>query len=438
LAEHTIRRIFFTPPVAIARLGGSLTPLVAFEWTRGDPHTIAETRIRPTWTLDVLPDGSVAPRMPAQILVRDGALLRPVAPFLELWALIGDGPAAALTAVPVTPDLLTANGASEARLSFTIEAMNRKAARRTGRASLRFGTFPPVRVQADDHRAVALAGVSPPGTPQPMIPPGRSIPLGQVQVLRPVAQPDGQPWSATVRVDVIRLRFTPARGRFYGPPGAAQTSPPAVPSAQAFLNAAAGWEGAARSDRVVPADTVDESSVGVSLGVVDDTCDARISAELVLASGSMRCTANVTVGPPHYAPDRRPFLSLADEINDRQHDPQRDAALSDADRAAWVEDLFERVFETASAMDLDFWRAQAARQLLPDERRSPIPGDGVPEPTRAMGGADRLRDRTSPFPRRQPTCRYRCRSERGSATATSPTWECSSRSCGRTRAGSPS
>lgn len=393
MAEHTIRRIFLTPPVAIARLGGSLTPLVAFEWTRGDPHTIAETRIRPTWTLDVLPDGSVAPRMPTQIVVRDGALLRPVAPFLELWALTGDGPRSGLTAVPVTPALLTANGVGEGSLSFTVEAMNRKAASRTGRASLRFGTFPPVQVQADDHRSVQLLGVSPPGTPQAMIPPGRSIPLGQLQVLRPVAQPADQPWSAAVRIDVVRLRFTPARGRFYGPPGAAQVVPPAVPLERAFLNAAAGWQGAARSDRVVPNDTVDESSPGSSLGVVDDTCDARIVAELALAGGPVRCTANVTVGPPQYSPDRRPFLSLADEVNDRQHDPQRDAALSDADRAAWVEDLFERAFETASAMDLDYWRAQRARQLRPDEQRTPpIPGDGVPAETRAMGGADRLRD----------------------------------------------
>jgi hypothetical protein len=169
LAEHTIRRIFLTPPVAIARLGGSLTPLVAFEWTRGDPHTIAETRIQPTWTLDVLPDGSVAPRMPTQILVRDGALLRPVAPFFELWALIGDPPA--LTAAPVTLDLLAANGTNEQNLSFTVEATNLRAARRTGRASLRFGTFPPAQVRADDHRVVQLLGTSPPGAPQPMIPP---------------------------------------------------------------------------------------------------------------------------------------------------------------------------------------------------------------------------------------------------------------------------
>jgi hypothetical protein len=64
MAEDSIRRLFFAPPTAIARLGGSTTPLEAFDWVVGDPHTIAETRVRPTWTLDVDQEGAVTPRMP--------------------------------------------------------------------------------------------------------------------------------------------------------------------------------------------------------------------------------------------------------------------------------------------------------------------------------------------------------------------------------------
>lgn len=135
-----------------------------------------------------------------------------------------------------------------------------------------------------------------------------------------------------------------------------------------------------RTSRIEPSDTVDERPGEVpdeplSLGVVDDTCDARLVAELNLGTGTLQCSANITVAPPHFAPDRRPFLSLADEINDREHDPDRDAAMTWAERAAWVEDLFERVFETASLLDLDFWRGRLARQLLPEERRPAIPGD---------------------------------------------------------------
>ncbi len=405
MAADTIRRIFFNPSVAIARLGGSATPLDAFEWGPGDPHTVAETRILPTWTLDVRPDGSVSPRLPQRLTLRDGALLRPLAPFLELWALTGDGDVPAnWSPVPVTTALLAANGATTASLSFTVEAMNRKAERRGPRgggrnpALLRFGTFPPVRIAGEDHRAVDLLGTSPPeATTRPMIPRGRNVPLGRLQVLRPVAQPPSPRWPDDVRTDVVRVRFTPARGRFYGPPAAAQVvagaPAPAVPVSRAFLDPGAGWFEAPRSNRTVPADTVDETQNGLSLGVVDDACDARLVAELTLAAGPMRARANISVGPPQYAPDRRPFLSLADEINDRQHDARRDQSLTDEDLGRWIEDLFERVFETVLAMDADWWRALAARPLAPDERRpSAVPGDGVPQPERAMGGLDRLRD----------------------------------------------
>jgi hypothetical protein len=43
-------------------------------------------------------------------------------------------------------------------------------------------------------------------------------------------------------------------------------------------------------------------------------------------------------------------------------------------------------------MDVDLWRAAFARNLTDSEQRNAIPGDGVPQPTRAMGGRDALRD----------------------------------------------
>ena len=226
MASDTIRRLFFTPPIAVARLGASTTPMEAFDWVVGDPHTIAGTRVRPAWTLDVDAQGAVTPRMPDTLIVRDGPLQRPVAPFQELWAMVGDGAPSQWLPQPVTPALLATNGAAEAQLSFRITALNRKASRRTGNAALRFGTFPPVDVRADDHRRVELRGESPPDAARPMIPAGRFISLGQVQVLRPRTQPANEPWSGIVRVDVVRLRLTPGRGRIYGPPAAVTAQPP--------------------------------------------------------------------------------------------------------------------------------------------------------------------------------------------------------------------
>jgi hypothetical protein len=417
MAADTIRRLFFTPPIAIARLGGSSTPLEAFGWGPGDPHTIGETRIRPAWSFNVDALGTVTAFLPTELHLRDGALQRPVAPFLELWALTGDGPAASWVPTAVTPALLAANGIDESNVTFTVTAMNMKAARRTGKSSLRFGTFPPVALAASEHGAVSLNGESPPDADQPMIPRGRHIPLGRVQVMRPQPQPAADVVPPEVRLDVLRLRYTPAKGLFYGPPQAATAQPadgPAVPAERAFLNPNAGWmnasfarNGVVQTAVVIPPDTYDmvrRDNRGVSLGVVDDTCELVIAATASINGAPLAARANITVGPPHFAPDRRPFLSLADEINDREHDPARDAALSDQDRDRWVEDLFERVYETASLLDLDFWRALRGATVPQGQRRPRRlpPDDGVEPPEQAMGGKDPLRDPDIRIPAPEP------------------------------------
>ncbi|MDT5232696.1 MAG: hypothetical protein QOI39_3196, partial [Mycobacterium sp.] len=321
MAAETIRRLFFTPPIAIARLGGSSTPLEAFGWGPGDPHTIGETRIRPAWSFNVDALGTVTAFLPTELHLRDGALQRPVAPFLELWALTGDGPAASWVPTAVTPALLAANGIDESTVTFTVAAMNMKAARRTGKSSLRFGTFPPVALAASEHGAVSLNGESPPDADQPMIPRDRHIPLGRVQVMRPQPQPAADVVPAEVRLDVLRLRYTPAQGLFYGPPQAATAQPadgPAVAAQRAFLNPNAGWmnasfarNGVVQTAVVIPPDTYDmvrRDNRGVSLGVVDDTCELVIAATATINGAPLAARANITVGPPHFAPDRRPFL----------------------------------------------------------------------------------------------------------------------------------
>ena len=86
-----IQAIFVTPGLAFARLGGSSTPQFAYDWidTRA-PRADGETSIAPTWTIAIQPDGSPAPFMPDSVTFRDGDLVRPVAPFYEIWARVGD------------------------------------------------------------------------------------------------------------------------------------------------------------------------------------------------------------------------------------------------------------------------------------------------------------------------------------------------------------
>jgi hypothetical protein len=426
---ETIQKLFINPPIAIARLGGSTTPQKAYRWVQSpNPRSNGETAIGPDWSLEVQSDGTVEPVLPTSLPLRDGGLIRPVCPFFELWASLGE-PGSASTSwkdLPVTPDLLKKQGVSLNDLEITVDAKNFKASRRTSNPELQFGTFPALDVKADKFSPTAILAVSPPGVPavRRMIPAGKNIPFGSFQVMKSRPQPAPDPnraWTQLengmprVNVEVIRFRFTPAPGHFYGPPKAAQPHTPdgggsytPVDAIRAFLNEKAGWQGA-RADATAPdapSDTYDGADVNPtnnpSLGVVDDTCEARIEITLRLATPktSLTAAANVFVGPPDFAPDRRPFLSLADELNDRAGDSAaRTALMSATERDAWVQDLFERIYETVSLFNLDLQRRAKAIPLTGDRLApAPIPKDKTREPAKAMGGQDRLRNSSFALP----------------------------------------
>ena len=413
-----VQDIFLTPPILVARLGGSTTPLAAYIWAASpNPRNDDDTAILPDWSLNVLPDGSVEPFKPDSIRFRDGNLIRPVCPFVELWAQLGEpGSApAAWRDAPVTEALLARFGLDLSAVAFTVDAGNAKVARRTLNRDLLYGLFPSVKLRGDQHAPVSLLAGSPPAVAKPMIPRERSIPLGSIQVIRPRANPAAgtAPWPNSIDLEVLRLRFTPAAGAFYGPLQASIATPespvPALSAANAFLDPSAGWFNSRASGGgfVIPGDTFDFFESGgnqFALGVIDDTCEVRISAALSVAQSgprSLSAHANVFVAPPDFAPDRRPFLSLADELNDRSAAAaDRNGAMSADDRAIWVQDLFERVYETVSLFNVDFWRATRGLRPLDGARlaATPIAGDGIVPVDQALGGQDALRDRNVSIP----------------------------------------
>jgi len=402
-----IRELFIDPPLAIARLGGSSIPQDAYSWIPAPaPRSGESTSIAPDWSLAIQHDGTVEPFLPPHLTFRDGPLIRPVCPFFEFWARIGSAGSSRKdwTEVPLTPALLASAGATVADLSLKIDAKNFKAARRTGNVNLRYGTFPPVLVRGDVHVPVALLASSPNGVSQPMIPANQPIPLGFVQILKSRAPLDPRdPRATKVDVERLRFRFTPAHGLVYGVPAAAEPSrtprgsrATPVETSRAFLNPAAGWAGATDVGLVEPADTFDGADVGAdaSLGVIDDTCEVRFDLALTPPGASpLTASAHAFVGPPDFAPDRRPFLSLADELNDRGGGAEaRTRSMSEGDRDQWIEDLFERVFETTSLFNVDFYRSEGAAKLSgKDLAAHPVKDDHLPFPSRAMGGRDRLR-----------------------------------------------
>jgi hypothetical protein len=360
-----ILELFFLPPQAIGRLGGSPAPMECYVWNQD--LTIAgasPTVIDPAISLEVDEDGSVRPYLPGHLRFKDGALFRPVAPFLELWAKTShDGKT--VVEEPVTSQLLRRVNVSVASLVFSVSAANRKAARRCGDDDCRF--FANARIVGTDHAPYPLLAISPnrPGG-QPLVTADKPIPLGRVQVIRPLVGIE-----LGINLDIVRVRFTPATGQVYGPPAATvgiapgtQRSHMIVKPENRILNPDAAWAkydaNGNQFQNPQPQDTYDGSDTDAerSWGVVDDTCDVLVQADLIIQGGSVHAEARIFVGPPDFAPDRRPFVSLADDLTDRdQPQPPTDESLDNLERR--INDLFQRVWETAGLMNIDAVRNRA-------------------------------------------------------------------------------
>lgn len=370
-AAVQITGIHFRPPLAFARLGGAASPMDNYVW-REDPtlHGSARTVVDPALTLEVLADGSVLPVMPSVIRFRQDGKLRPVAPFFELWATVtygegAEGPAGTSATVPLTATLLSRAGGRLSAVIYRVAVTNRKAARRTGDDGDSFGATAEAR--GDDFAPKTLRAASPArsgGTS--LVFPDRPIPLGSFQVIRPVAVPD-----SAVELDTLRIRFTPAAGEVYGPPTAVRGDDPRtgrsyemVPEANRVLNPASRWLQHRLGDTdPQPSDTYDgaEQESNQSWGVVDDTCDGTVAVTMVVGKRVLSATARVCVGPPDYAPDRRPFLSLADDLADRDLDMVEVDEATQASTQRRIADLFSRVWETAALTNVDAIRARAIR-----------------------------------------------------------------------------
>ena len=408
--------IFFLPPMAVARLGSSSTPLDSFCWTENPrPHAQCDTVIMPAVSLTVADDGSVTPHLPISIVFKDDdGKIRPVAPFFELWAKLqsSDG---RIREEPFTLGMLAGFNLSLRDIRYEIVAANRKAARRAQYAPAAF--IARLSVAGNDHGRHELRGVSPHTSGQePLVPVGKHIPLGHFQVMRPVG---GTVCVNNQQIDlgILRVRFTPPKGIIYGPPEATSAPAPAVQPGQfeapqaeygriheivapanRILSGKTPWSTyimlTGRFEDPQPQDGYDGANVGnhQSWGCVDDTSDSLIVATLAHGGRAYRARARVFTSPPDFAPDRRPIFSIADDIADREELPYDESGTNPdlpidpgnvttvVDTMEEVLDLFQRAFETASLFNLDALRARA---LLENKIRfslhSGYPGKDVPK-----------------------------------------------------------
>jgi hypothetical protein len=371
--------IFFLPPMAIARVGSSDTPVEAYAWKDDrSGHGGTQTVVTPAPTFEVLGDGSVRAYMPDEIHFKEpDGRIRPVAPFFELWGRFQSARSGEEYEQPLTSAALRVLGVRHRDLRFEITATNQKAARRAQTPACGFTAR--VAIAGNDHRVHDLDASSrhTPGE-TPLVLPGAPIRLGRLQVTRPketIAAVGGE----SIDLSVVRVRFTPPHGNVYGPPtavtGPASPVPPGVWDApqsdygnvftivdpqNRFLSADTAYSndyawGTGRYEDPQPQDGYDGADVGTfrAWGTVDDTCDAILQAELTWQGQRFQALARIFTGPPDFSPDRRPFFSIADDLADRDLPAPPVTEATEAETIAEIVDLFRRAFEAISQFNVD-------------------------------------------------------------------------------------
>jgi hypothetical protein len=386
--------IRFDPPMAIARIGAAGEPVAAYRWKLAtDPHRGMQTMIVPAPSLVPRPlleaefaeepfdpdrpenDGPPCTldvvRKPEVTFKDEQGRVRPVAPFFALVARLQDSTTGEIREEPLTPALLERLRTALRDLRFRVTAANRKAEARTGDAAC--AAIARVDFDGDDFRRKRLLAISPHTEGQvQFVSPEHPLPLGWVQIFAP--REDSK--NPNARLDQLRLRFTPGSGDTFGPPNSIEA--PASPLAPGvfepavteygrihtmtkpenrFLQEGTPWSGynfrsGGTPKWPTPMDSYDGARVGSGngWGLIDDTCDVLIEVELTAQGAVFAAAARAFAGPPDFAPDRRPFYSIKDELEDRDLPPAEPAPETTPRE---ILDLFRRVFETASLLNLD-------------------------------------------------------------------------------------
>jgi hypothetical protein len=329
------------PPFAIARLGSSPEPMDNYDLNIEDP--IGVRQIQPAETLIVnRKTGEVTARHPPfEVRFRDEKYrIRPIAPFLEVWVRFKG----ANELVPLTTKLLSGLKLAPKNVKWSVHVANIKAYRRTGDLNDR------IEAETDafsDHAVHELAGRC-----QNFFA-GKTIPLGSVQYIKPSKE-----------FPEIRLRFTPAEGKVYGPPPDPGEEDPNI--ADAVYDPEKGkWKGyfdptdvkndplgvrkATNPAQIYAGKSTDDGNQ-ISYGYLDDECDGIVEVELEVEGTRLSAYARVAAGPPTFAPDSKPVRTVNDELEQAMHGPDLDGPVTD-EEIADVREIVRRALETVRLMN---------------------------------------------------------------------------------------
>ncbi len=321
-----IRELRILPPFAIGRLGSAKEPQENYTIVDNPNEPLGYRRIIPAKTLKVREStGEIASATtPKTISFKIDGKIRPVAPFLEVFAVVEKPQKdknVSEEMAPLDGALLRKLGASAARVEWRVSVANRKVMRRTGNpndeVTANTGWF-------SDHDNHVLLGSS-----KNFIPGGR-INFGQVRFIRP-----------NKKFGEIRLRFTPAHGLIYGPhrkkDPTTRKPDPAIPPERAIYDDSKDWvEFGKDPDKVEnqtlppslyaiepPAPSWLNDNKAVSRGYLDDACDGFVEVRLTLPTGKrLTAKARICAAPPAVVPDSLFIRSLADDLEQVIYGPE--------------------------------------------------------------------------------------------------------------------
>jgi len=395
-----IEALRILPPIAIGRLGSASEPLVNYEIEADPKHPLDLHRIKGATTLVVdSATGEIVDSFIPEIVSfkevgeSDGAeRIRPVAPFLEVWALVDRE-----QWVPLTLDLLRQNGLTPAHVKWQVSVANRKVARRTANEGDEVTAKTPL---FSSHEARALEGHC-----KNFINDKASIDFGRVQYIKPTeSHPE------------IRLRFTPAQGKIYGPklskarlekiygkdPKKLVWHPP---DERAIYDPKKGWMGfesdkpihppkhkappakGAELERLEARETLPPSlysivppgpcwlhdNVAKSRGYFDDTCDGVVEVLLKLSNGvKLVAAARICSGPPAIVPDTVFLRTLADDLDQVLFGPWVPSGESEAQTRERALDIVRRAFDAVRFLNV------AVMNGNPVNGRRPLDFDTMP------------------------------------------------------------
>ncbi|MEK7400791.1 MAG: hypothetical protein AABZ80_00355 [Gemmatimonadota bacterium] len=384
----TIRELRILPPFAIGRLGSANEPLDNFTMVEDPDKPLGFRKIVGEKTFVVDDESGEISRVtvPNSVEFKTDGRIRPVAPFLEVWALVDNE----TTPQPLTLALLKRHGATPKDIAWTVKVGNRKVERRTANKSDRVdasaGPF-------SDHTKHRLEGHC-----KNFLSAKHFIDFGTVRYIRPNdAHPE------------IRLRFMPAKGLIYGPKldekeiQEMRDADPSVknlfvvPKEQAVYDKRKGWwrfsippairnadpnyDGKFYSETqppalfaiIPPGPCWLNDNIAVSRGYFDDACDGFVEVTFKPKKGrALSAIARLCASPPALVPDSLFVRSLADDLDQVIWGPAISPDEAPEVTRARAEDIVRRAYETVRFLNVSVMNGNSV------EGRDPLDIDTMP------------------------------------------------------------